>query len=757
MMRAWAHTYPRLLNYGVAVASTGAAAVLGLTLDPIFQSTSPYVLFFLAIIPSAILGGWGPGLLAVLLGTIAGTYLFVPPYGRLDIHDLESLATLLTFVVLGVALSGLGGAMKRVRRRAEEQAERLSHTLENMAEGYLVLDRSWRVLAFNRSAEKLLHKQRGEVLGRDVWEQFPGARELRFGREGERALREGREAHYEEYYPPLDLWLEVDVYPAGDNLSVFMRDITERKHAAQVLEESEVRFRGTFENAALGITHTDTQGRLIRHNQKLCDTLGYTREELEGKGFRDLTYPEDIELDMAQYEDLWAGRTDSYDIQKRYLRKDGKLVWVEAHRTLQRDASGHPLYAINVFQDITARKQAEAELEAARRSADRAKAAAEEASRAKDRFLATLSHELRTPITPVLAAVSMLQKREGLDALMRHDLELIRRNIELEARLIDDLLDLTRIARGKIELDKRPVDLCTIVQRAVEVCRPDIEARELNFEFNGPPVPYLVEADAARLQQVFWNLLKNAIKFTPHGGWVGVRCDAEGDRLVQVEVSDSGVGIEAKALERIFDAFEQGERSTTRQFGGLGLGLAISKSLVELHGGAIEARSPGRGLGATIQVKLPLLACLTPGPKAHASEAEREAMVQPKPALCLLLVEDHGDTAEMMQRMLEAEGHRVTTAGDVASALALIGSHHFDMLISDLGLPDGSGLDLMRDLRARGRSLPCIALSGYGQEQDIRESHAAGFAAHVVKPVDMDRLLDAMDKVRPAIASHASA
>ena len=277
-----------------------------------------------------------------------------------------------------------------------------------------------------------------------------------------------------------------------------------------------------------------------------------------------------------------------------------------------------------LVQDITERKQLEGDLRAAKDSADRAKAAAELANRAKDYFLAVLSHELRTPLAPVVMGVSMLQDRPDLDPETRETLEMVRRNAEMEARLIDDLLDMTRISRGTIELQKQRVDLGTVIDYAVEVCRPDIEARGLEFGVDmGPDAPYWVEADIARLQQVFWNLLKNAVKFTPHGGRVGIRCRLDRPGHVVVEVSDSGIGIDPEALPRLFDAFEQAERSISRQFGGLGLGLAISKALVEMHGGRSRpiARAGARGrrsASACRSARLPARPSARPRPPREA-------------------------------------------------------------------------------------------------------------------------------------------
>ncbi len=256
-----------------------------------------------------------------------------------------------------------------------------------------------------------------------------------------------------------------------------------------------------------------------------------------------------------------------------------------------------------------------------------------------------------------------------------------------------------------------------------------------------PDGPYLVEADAARLQQVFWNLLKNAIKFTPEGGCVGIRCRRDGADHILVEVNDSGVGIEPEALPLIFNAFEQGERSRTRLFGGLGLGLTISKAMVELHGGSIAASSPGKDQGATFLVRLPLLTAAA-RPRGRSDRRSEASAKLPARRLRILLVEDHGDTAWVMTRLLKAGGHEVEAAADVATALKRAEEGEFDLLLSDLGLPDGSGLDLMRGLRARGLPLPGIALSGYGQEQDIQQSREAGFIHHLTKPVAPDQLIE---------------
>ncbi|MCL2648175.1 MAG: GAF domain-containing protein [Phycisphaerales bacterium] len=376
----------------------------------------------------------------------------------------------------------------------------------------------------------------------------------------------------------------------------------------------------------------------------------------------------------------------------------------------------------------------------------RAKEAAEEANKAKDHFLAVLSHELRTPMTPVLTTTGLLQRDPDFPDRYREDLHSIERNVQLEARLIDDLLDVTRISRGKIELDRKPVPLRQIITHAVDVCDADIQARQLVFGVDfGNADSCLVFADAARLQQVFWNLLKNAIKFTSHGGYVSIQCHSDHDHVV-VEVNDNGVGIEPHKIPRLFNAFEQGGVDITRQFGGLGLGLTITKGIVEMHGGSITAESQGKGRGASFRVRLPVFS--QPLSEIHGSSPTHpQSPLKPAKSLRILLVEDNGDTLRVMQRLLVTDGHNVVTASDLTTALDALAVATFDLLISDLGLPDGSGIDLMNEIRRRNLNLPAIALSGYGQEEDVRRSQQAGFLLHLTKPTSIERLAEAINAI----------
>jgi signal transduction histidine kinase len=363
--------------------------------------------------------------------------------------------------------------------------------------------------------------------------------------------------------------------------------------------------------------------------------------------------------------------------------------------------------------------------------AEHARAEAERASAAKDRFLAMLSHELRTPLTPVLASVFTLEHETNVPESMRESLQLIRRNVELEARLIDDLLDLTRISKGKVQLSFEMVDAHTLLRNALEICQSEIEQKQLELRTEFVANKVYLQADPARLQQIFWNLIKNAVKFTSNGGRLRIGTTNDGEGQFRVEVEDSGCGIDSELLPRVFHAFEQGRRT---ELGGLGLGLAISKALVEAHHGSINVESQGRDLGAKFTTLFPTCERDAVPESTHAPRSTLK-----RRSVRLLLVEDHEDTNRSLTRMLRRRGYEVHSASDVRSALDIAASNPFDVLVSDIGLPDGSGIDLLKALRAKGEVFG-IALSGYGMEEDIRRSRDVGFSHHLVKPVDLNKL-----------------
>lgn len=734
--------------YVLPIIATSLTALLRLALDPLLADSSQFLLFYYSAVLVAVVAGLRAGLLAVVLGAVTGIWLFVQ-LGHVGSTWTDEITRLILFLLFGGATILMAGRLWAARNQAAAQAQAVAISIESLhrAEGELAsvaqfpaenphpilrIGGGGQVLYANRAAEALLEREgwaRSEPAPAILCEPAVSALASGNPREFEFICRDGRVLAF--LCVPL---------PDKGYTNLYGRDVTEARRLETALWQSKERLRLAQQVARIGSFEWDVPKNEYVWTPELEALYGLPPGGFGGsyEEWTALVHPDDLAAaDQRVRESLVSG---VFEGDWRVVWPDGTVRWLASRGHVFKNEAGQPVRMVGFSVDITKQKQSEEALNAARRAAEQAEAVAEQANRAKDHFLAVLSHELRTPLTPVMMAVSILQDNPDLDSEMHEMLEIIRRNLDMEVGLIDDLLDVTRISRGKIDLDRSPVELCTIIQRAVEVCKADIEARSLHFGVDlGPAAPYWVEADVPRLQQVFWNLLKNAIKFTPHNGCVGIRCQRS-DGHVSVEVNDSGIGIEPESLEAVFNAFEQAERSITRKFGGLGLGLAISKALVELHGGAISAHSEGRNRGATFRIRLPLT---TPAVRhgEFTPAAAPPATVRP---LHILLVEDHGVTAMMMRMVLTSEGHTVETAGGMATALELASQHTFDLLISDLGLPDGSGHDMLRELRARGHEFPGIALSGYGREEDVRRSDQAGFAIHLTKPASREAIFAAV-------------
>jgi PAS domain S-box-containing protein len=521
--------------------------------------------------------------------------------------------------------------------------------------------------------------------------------------------------------------------------------LAERFRAEEALRESEERLRLALDAGRCGVWDWDLQKDRVTWSDLIYEFHGLAPGTFGGRveDFAALIHPEDRER-VAEAIRRSVETGEDYQAEMRIVQPSGAVRWISTSGRVYRDGSGRPARMLGATLDVTERRHAEEELR-------RAVAAAEEANEAKDRFLATLSHELRTPLTPVLAIVSRLEEDERARGF-RDDLVRIRRNVELEARLIDDLLDLTRVARGKLELHPEVADARKMVEHTLQICCEEATASgRLRVVTDLQAGDHRIWADPSRITQVLWNLLNNAAKFTPPGGTITVRSWREEGPTLVLEVGDTGIGIEPGLLPHIFGAFEQ-VHARSRRIGGLGLGLAISRAIAEMHGGSLTARSEGQDRGATFTLRLPvgtLPRVEEPAPPAAGSQAP-----EPGPAartsLAILLVEDHADTAEAMADLLGLLGHRVITAGSVTEGLAAAErawtNGGLDLVVSDLGLPDGSGVDLMRELSLR-YGLPGIALSGYGMEDDIRQSLEAGFSKHLTKPVNPQSLKAALQEV----------
>jgi two-component system CheB/CheR fusion protein len=528
-------------------------------------------------------------------------------------------------------------------------------------------------------------------------------------------------------------------------------DITERKRAEQALRLSNVYNRSLIEASLDPLVTIGPDGKITDVNAATEAATGYSRAELVGTDFCDyFTQPEKARAGYEQAFRAGAVRDHALDLRHR----DGHVTSVLYHASVYRDEAGHVAGVFAAARDITERKRAETALrelneQLEQRVAERtqalriAKAEAERANAAKDQFIAKLSHELRTPLTPVVLTMSLLSNRPDLPQDVHDDLRTIQRNVMLEARLIDDLLDLTRIARGRMQFDFRVVDAHLIIRAAADICsQGDGATIELDLQAQH----HWVRADPARLQQVFWNLLNNSRKFTPIDGRITIHSRDLADGRVQFEVVDTGTGIDAAVLPRLFDAFEQGVKNTGTM-AGLGLGLTIAKAIVDAHGGTIGAASDGRDKGARFTIELtPVSEPMedasdrAPSPAPTTPAAHRDRLLR------ILVVEDHEASRNTMCRLLATLGHEVQAADCVKSAKQLAHGQRFDLVVSDLGLPDGTGHDLMRWLKEQ-YGLCGIALSGYGMEEDIRLSREAGFAEHLTKPIDLDRFEAAINRV----------
>lgn len=370
------------------------------------------------------------------------------------------------------------------------------------------------------------------------------------------------------------------------------------------------------------------------------------------------------------------------------------------------------------------------------------------ANAAKDQFLALLSHELRNPLSPVIAMVGELEASAPATPETRQALEVIRRNVELEARLIDDLLDVTRIAKGKLQLSFEVVSVHKILQRAYEICGEEITKNDLQTLFRLQAEDSHVEGDPARLQQVFWNLIKNSVKFTPAKGRITIETLNPAPDEIEIRISDTGLGIEQEKIDKIFNAFEQGQSSITRRFGGLGLGLAISKAMVDAHNGKIRVASAGKDQGTTFTVNLKTVALPVGAEDGAAQDRHVDVRKQTDGARScrVLVVDDHYDTCTGMKMMLERRGYQTTVAHSANQAVEKARAEDFDLIISDIGLPDRSGYELMRELRAT-KDLRGIALSGFGTEQDVSQAREAGFSEHLTKPINFERLEEAIRRL----------
>ena len=507
-------------------------------------------------------------------------------------------------------------------------------------------------------------------------------------------------------------------------------------------ENSSLWLAAIVESSDDAIISKDLNGVIISCNQGASRIFGYTREELIGKPMTILIPVEHQNEEVDILSRIRRGeRIDHFETIRQH--KDGTIISVSLTISPVKDMTGKIIGASKIARNISERKLTERKLAESFQREKTARELAEKANRAKDDFLASLSHELRTPLNPVLLLASDQAENVELSPETRKFFEVILKNVELEARLIDDLLDLTHITHGKINLTERLLDASVILRDAISIVHSELNEKQIELVLNIQNDPMPIYGDEVRVQQVIWNVIKNAVKFTPPKGKVTVEGSLVNGKI-KISITDTGIGMTSEEMDRIFSAFSQGDHVMDgHRFGGLGLGLTISRRLVELHHGRIHAWSAGRNFGSSFVIELPM---------AKIEKADLQLLKDGRNAPLvpfsgndnrILIVEDHEGTRVALTHLLSRRKFRVSSVGSSAEAMAMCAREKFDLVISDIGLPDGNGNDLMKKLRG-SYGLKGIALTGYGMEQDIKQSLASGFNSHLIKPVNVQALEKAL-------------
>ena len=649
-------------------------------------------------------------------------------------------------------------------RQSEERFRLLVDSVRDYA--IFMLDPQGHVLTWNAGAERFKGYRADEVIGSHFSRFYAPealarglpAKELEVARdvgsfedEGWRVRKDGTQ-----------FWASVVITSMRDETGELIGyakvtcDLTQRRQHEEALRQSEERFRLLVEGVAdYAIFMLDVNGRIATWNVGAERIKGYSADEIVGKHFS-VFYPQEaVDSGWPEHELQVATESGRFVDTGWRVRKDGSTFWANVTITAMRDAVGRLLGFAKLTRDMTQSQRAVAiEMEHQQReeildSERSARMAAQRATRVKDEFLATLSHELRTPLSAILGWTQILLKGHATSAAdQRRAMEVIDRNARAQVQLIDDLLDLSRIMSGKLRLDLQQVSMLDIVQAAVDSAAPAAAAKDIRLRGLLDPSRMIVNGDAGRLQQVVWNLLTNAIKFTPKGGQVQVLLQRVNSHI-ELSVADTGVGIPASFIGQVFDRFSQRDSSSTRQHGGLGLGLAICKQLVELHGGMIRAASPGDGEGSTFFVELPLsiMQVEAESRRAHptAETNENELLAMPNlEGVHAFVIDDEADARELLKRVLEDQGAAVTVFDSAEGALAALKTSRPSVIVSDVGMPGTDGYQMMRTLRStepRDSRIPALALTAFARAEDRKRSLVAGFQAHLAKPFDMAELV----------------
>jgi PAS domain S-box-containing protein len=655
------------------------------------------------------------------------------------------------------------GASKIARdiTRSKEAQEQLRRALEfdqtvmlSMGEGLYTVDSEGQATFMNPAAERMLGWTTDEILGRRIHDVIHHTRPdgTPFPAEecaGLQVLRDGKTVseHQDSFIRKDGTFFDV-VYSSSplrsedwiSGLVVVFRDITERKRA-----EEEIRFQARLLDAVdQAVIATDLRGTVIFWNAFAEKLYGWPAAEAMGSDILDLAPSPALRekaveiLERLKVGESWAGE---FEMQRR----DGTFFPAQVNDSPILNDKGELIGIVGVSADNTERRRAEQEREDLLLREREARAEAESANRLKDEFLATLSHELRNPLNVVIGYSEILRRSDETQspAFVAKAAEAIRRNAMAQAQLVSDLLDLSRLQMGKLSLDRKPISLSRVIKEAVETVSAEVKAKAITLSVNLDTEVMVVEGDSVRLGQIAWNLLNNAVKFTPANGQIKITLGQEGNEA-RLIVEDSGQGISPEFLPHVFEMFRQADGSSSRRQGGMGIGLALVKQLVGLHDGRVEVYSAGTDRGASFTVWIPLYI-----PGSEGLQSEKVGATGALSAKFILIVDDSSESTEMLGKLLELEGAFVDSAKSGAEALSIAQQKRFDLVISDISMPEMDGYQLLRELRQlpEMESVPAIALTGYGRTADIERAHTEGFAEHLTKPIDIDQLLQIVKRL----------
>ena len=712
------------LGYGLAFAAVGFAVLLRTAADPVFGDRAPFAFLYPAVLVTAWYAGRAPALLAVLLGSVA-THLLYPLHAFERTVELERAywAGTGVFVMVAIAIIELTMAVRRAAAREHRAHERLDLALESGLMGVWEWNLASNDVWWSDSLDPVQGLPRGAVI-----QPFDVFHQLIHADDRERvdavvaqsiAQRGGFTSEFRVVRPDGSLrWMSatgrVSCGEDGTPCRVvgISRDLTETRAAEGALREVEGRFEAMMTHAPLVVCAKDRDGRYLMVNQLFCDFAGIARADILGKTDREVFSPDHAAASTLHDEVVLSSRRPCEF--ENTVELAGRTITFLMIKFPLFDADGQVIAVCGIANDITDRMEAEAALK--------------DADRRKDEFLAILAHELRNPLAPMRLALEMLRTRDGDHARAERAMDVIGRQLAHLVRLIDDLLDVSRITRGKLELRRGRVLLQDILRTAIETSRPMTDAAFHTLHVTMPDAPIELYADATRLSQVVSNLLSNAAKYTPRGGQITLEAARHGDEIV-VSVSDSGIGLAPGNLDKVFEMFAQVDPLTTRSHGGLGIGLALARALVEMHGGQIDARSDGEGTGSTFTLHLPI------APSARQVTPIPEQIVATSARLRVLVADDNIDAIETLAGFLEQVGHTVQTANNGDEAIEAALTFRPDVCVLDIGMPRMDGYEVARRLREKHGELVLIALTGWGQAEDHRRSREAGFDYHLIKPV----------------------